>query len=100
MGMSHAYGAPADEREMTELLADAVEIGYTFFDTAEVSKKASGYGANYWINRYTILAITRLLRDKSLSFVNISDIFGFLSPAYFSRYVQQNLGIKPSDYWD
>lgn len=36
MGMSHAYGAPADKREMTKLLADAVEMGYTFFDTAEV----------------------------------------------------------------
>lgn len=36
MGMSHAYGAPADKREMTELIADAVEMGYTFFDTAEV----------------------------------------------------------------
>lgn len=35
MGMSHAYGAPADKKEMTELLADAVEMGYTFFDTAE-----------------------------------------------------------------
>ena len=36
MGMSHAYGAPADKREMTELLSDAVEMGYTLFDTAEV----------------------------------------------------------------
>lgn len=36
MGMSHAYGAPADKKEMTELLAEAVDIGYTFFDTAEV----------------------------------------------------------------
>ena len=36
MGMSHAYGAPADKREMTELLAGAVEMGYTFFDTAEI----------------------------------------------------------------
>lgn len=36
MGMSHAYGALADKREMTELLADVVEMGYTFFDTAEV----------------------------------------------------------------
>lgn len=36
MGMSHAYGAPADKKEMTELLAQAVEMGYTFFDTAEV----------------------------------------------------------------
>ena len=35
MGMSHAYGAPADRQEMTELLADAVEMGYTLFDTAE-----------------------------------------------------------------
>ena len=36
MGMSHAYGAPADQKEMTELLARAVDMGYTFFDTAEV----------------------------------------------------------------
>ena len=36
MGMSHAYGAPADRQEMKELLADAVEMGYTLFDTAEV----------------------------------------------------------------
>lgn len=36
MGMSHAYGAPADKKEMTELLAQAVDRGYTFFDTAEV----------------------------------------------------------------
>ena len=35
MGMSHAYGAPADKKEMTELLARAVDMGYTFFDTAE-----------------------------------------------------------------
>lgn len=36
MGMSHGYGAPADRREMTRLLAEAVDIGYTLFDTAEV----------------------------------------------------------------
>ena len=36
MGMSHAYGPAADRKEMTELLAQAVDRGYTFFDTAEV----------------------------------------------------------------
>lgn len=36
MGMSHAYGAPANKRDMIELLAEAVDMGYTFFDTAEV----------------------------------------------------------------
>lgn len=36
MGMSHAYGPAADRKEMTELLSNAVDKGYTFFDTAEV----------------------------------------------------------------
>lgn len=36
MGMSHGYGAPADKAEMAELLACAVDMGYTFFDTAEL----------------------------------------------------------------
>lgn len=36
MGMTHAYGAPADRKAMIDLLAEAVDTGYTFFDTAEV----------------------------------------------------------------
>lgn len=35
MGMTHASGAPADKKEMTRLLGQAVEMGYTLFDTAE-----------------------------------------------------------------
>src|SRR5947208_1541792 len=36
MGMSVAYGRPADKQEMISLLRAAVERGVTFFDTAEV----------------------------------------------------------------
>src|SRR6266581_16398 len=36
MGMSFAYGPPADKQEMIRLLRSAVERGITFFDTAEV----------------------------------------------------------------
>lgn len=36
MGMSHAYGAPADRKEMVDLVAFAVDNGVTLFDTAEV----------------------------------------------------------------
>lgn len=36
MGMSHAYGPAADRKEMTRLLEQSIELGYTFFDTAEV----------------------------------------------------------------
>lgn len=64
---------------------------------SEVSKSVSGYAANFWINRYTVLDISRLLRDKSLSFAQISDMFGFSSLAYFSRYVSRNLGMRPTD---
>lgn len=34
MGMTHAYGAPSDKKEMIELMAQAVDMGYTMFDTA------------------------------------------------------------------
>ena len=36
MGMSQSYGAPADKKEMRELIAAAVDMGITHFDTAEV----------------------------------------------------------------
>ncbi len=36
MGMTHAYGKPANKKDMTELLAEAVDMGYTFFDTSEI----------------------------------------------------------------
>ena len=36
MGMSFSYGAPRDEKEMIDLMHKAVDLGVTFFDTAEV----------------------------------------------------------------
>src|SRR5208283_1230102 len=36
MGMSIAYGPPADKQEMITLIGKAVERGITFFDTAEL----------------------------------------------------------------
>lgn len=35
MGMTHAFGVPADTKEMTKLLHEAVSLGYIYFDTAE-----------------------------------------------------------------
>ena len=35
MGISHAYGEPMRKRDAVKLLREAVEKGYTFFDTAE-----------------------------------------------------------------
>ena len=65
---------------------------------SEICKQVSGESANYWINRFTILDISRLLRDKQLDFVEIADLFNFSSASYFTRYVQRYLGESPSEY--
>jgi len=36
MGMSFGYGPAKDKQEMISLLRKAVELGITFFDTAEM----------------------------------------------------------------
>lgn len=65
---------------------------------SEICKSVSGKAANYWINRYATIHIRRLLRDRDLTFTQISDMFEFSSPAYFSRFVQKNLGVSPSAF--
>lgn len=36
MGFSHAYGEPTEKSEAIRQIRSAVDMGYTFFDTAEV----------------------------------------------------------------
>lgn len=60
MGMSHAYGAPANQQEMTELLAQAVDMGCTFFDTAEVY----GTPENPHANEELLGAALKSYRDR------------------------------------
>ncbi|HEY0308980.1 MAG TPA: aldo/keto reductase [Acidobacteriaceae bacterium] len=65
MGMSSAYGPPADEQEMISLMHKAVDRGVTFFDTAEV------YGP--FINEVLVGKALAPIRDK----VVIATKFGF-----------------------
>ena len=60
MGMTHAYGEPADKKEMRELIAQAVDIGYTFFDTAEIY----GTPENPHENEELVGAALKNYRDK------------------------------------
>ncbi|WP_454887432.1 aldo/keto reductase [Sphingomonas oryzagri] len=65
MGMSWAYGAAGDRGEMIKLLHDAVELGITLFDTAEV------YGP--FVNEELVGEALAPVRDK----VVIATKFGF-----------------------
>ena len=64
----------------------------------EVSKKVSGFHANFWIDRFTITEITRLLSDKTLTLKEISERMNFASVSYFCRYVMRILKVTPSAY--
>src|SRR5579863_10128061 len=65
MGMSFGYGPPKDKREMISVIRSAVELGVTFFDTAEV------YGP--FTNEELVGAALAPVRDK----VVIATKFGF-----------------------
>lgn len=64
----------------------------------EVSRKASGRPASYWLDRFTVNEVTRLLLDKSVPLADIAARMNFSSLSYFSRYVQKHTGLSPSDY--
>ena len=65
---------------------------------SEICKKVSGKPATYWIDRFTLQEITRLLRQKELSLTTIAERMNFSSISYFSRYVQKRMKITPSEY--
>ena len=65
MGMSFSYGATHDENEMINLMRKAVDLGVTFFDTAEV------YGP--FTNELLVGKALSPIRDK----VVIATKFGF-----------------------
>lgn len=65
---------------------------------SEICKKVSGEPASYWIDRFTIYEVIRLLRRKELPLAEIAEALNFSSLSYFSRYVQKHVGVSPSAY--
>ena len=87
-----------DFRTQRELAYYADKLYVTSKYLSEVSKKVSGFPANYWITRFTVLDISRQLRDTDKSFTELAELYNFSSPSYFSRYVQKYLGVTPTDF--
>ena len=63
MGMTHAFGAPSDTKEMTRLIHEAVELGYTMFDTAECYTGVFPDGSTAY-NEELVGAALKPYRDK------------------------------------
>jgi aryl-alcohol dehydrogenase-like predicted oxidoreductase len=67
MGLSHAYGAPTEKNEAIRLIHEAVDMGYTFFDTAEI------YGTqdNPHDNEILVGEALKPYRDKVVTATNL-----------------------------
>lgn len=65
---------------------------------SEICKKSSGQPASYWIDRFTLQEIVRLLCQKELTLTEIATRMNFSSVSYFSRYVQKRTGMYPTEY--
>ena len=87
-----------DYRKNREVSYYADKLCVTPKYLSEVCKKVSGFSANSWINRYAAIDLVHLLKDKSLSLTDIAYMFDFSSQSHFSRFVQNNLGQKPSAF--
>ena len=63
MGLSHAYGAPLEKADAIRVIRSAYEMGYTFFDTAEVyvGTNADGSASN---NEELVGEALKDVRDK------------------------------------
>lgn len=64
---------------------------------SEVSKKASGYPASYWINQFFMKEVIRLISDKSLSMEDITLRLSISSVSYLTRYLKKQLGLTPTE---
>ena len=65
---------------------------------SEICKKVSGKPASYWIDRFAMQEITRLLRQKEFSLTEIAERMNFSSVSYFSRYIRKRLDVCPAEY--
>lgn len=106
MGMTHAYGAPSDEAEMTERIREAFAIGYTMFDTAECYTGKNPDGSTAY-NEELVGKALKPFRDKAVIATKCGvfwDRDGKMirdsSPASIRRSVERSLEKLQTDHID
>ena len=108
MGMSHAYGTPSGTIEMTRLLHQAVDMGCTFFDTAEVygspedphhNEKLLGSALKPFRDKVVIATKFGIHFDMSSSEVN-HPLIPDSRPEVIRRSVEESLSRLQTDHID
>lgn len=96
MGMSHAYGAAPNRREMSGLLADAVDMGYTFFDTAESAGTIKSESYPLEIRKlYPDISVSGVACPLWVSLVENNEATGPGADYFVRKYIDQLLTLDP-----
>lgn len=106
MGMTHAYGAPSDEKEMIERIHEAFDLGYTMFDTAECYTGTNPDGSTAF-NEELVGKALKDIRDRVVIATKCGvfwDVNGKMvrdsSPASIRRSVEGSLTKLRTDHID
>lgn len=108
MGMSHAYGKPSSKKEAEQLLEKAMELGCTFFDTAEVygtaedpnhNEKLLGEILKPYRNEIKIASKCGLRFDETATTVN-KPLIPDGRPETIKRVIEGTLSHLQTDYLD
>ena len=108
MGMSHAYGKPSSKKEAEQLLEKAMELGCTFFDTAEVygtaedpnhNEKLLGEILKPYRNEIKIASKCGLRFDETATTVN-KPLIPDGRPETIKRAIEGTLSHLQTDYLD
>lgn len=105
MGFSHAYGEPTEKSQAEKMIYKAYEMGYTFFDTAEVYTGINPDGSTSY-NEELVGEALRPVRDKvviatkmGISFTPNGSVLDS-TPAKIRESVEGSLKKLGTDYID
>jgi AraC family transcriptional regulator len=92
------------DRMNVDLAADldlntlAAESGYSRSHFLRTFRAAIGCSPHQWLTRLRVQQAKTILREKSISLIEIALACGFSSHAHFSNTFRQIVGVTPSDY--
>src|SRR5713226_7969958 len=92
------------ERMKADLAADldlntlAAESGYSRSHFLRTFRAAMGCSPHQWLTRQRVEQAKTMLRENSISLIDIALECGFSSHAHFSNTFRQIIGITPSEY--
>jgi transcriptional regulator GlxA family with amidase domain len=88
----------ADLAADLDLSTLAAESGYSRSHFLRTFRAAMGSSPHQWLTRLRVERAKTILRENSISLIDIALDCGFSSHAHFSNRFRQIVGVTPSDY--